>query len=276
MNIPALQLEKERELQRRRAGQDLQEFKQRQEESEIKKQQEERRREKIEEQAARQRILAQIAQDKADRAAKFNNDDQSKPETEKKSDAKRPFVSSVDKSEARIQFKKPDGETEIKVFKSTDPFAFIRAYVEESLIVGSGIREFALATTFPRREFKIEDNDKTLWELNLAPSSVLLILPLDKVSKKSLPLQTGGGVFNAVQALIWGILNTVYATMASGKNFILGKINNIRGNGNGPQKRQGEDELTPNDAWVVFFFCLQRRPNIDHTNCTFAERSVEI
>lgn len=226
----------------------------------MKKQQEERRREKIEEQAARQRILAQIAQDKAERAAKFNNEPLPKPAVEKKEDAQPSCASVVDKSEARIQFKKPDGESEVKVFKSTEKFEAIRLFVEENVIVGSGIREFALATTFPKREFKSDDNSKTLLELNLAPTSVLLILPLDKVVKKALPLQTGGGVVNAVTALFWGILNTMFATLTSSKDFIVGKFNNFRGNGTGAQKRQGEDELSPNDAYVSI---LEFRDNPD-------------
>lgn len=241
------QLEKERELNRRRAGQDLQNFKQRQEENEMKKQQEERRREKAADQVARQRILAQIAQDKADRAARLNNEAPPKAET-KKEDSPPIVASSVDKSEARIQFKKPDGESDIKVFKSSEKFSVIRAYVEQNIIAGTGIRAFSLATTFPRKEFKTDDHGKTLLELNLAPTSVLLILPLDKLAKKSLPLQTGGGIFNAVQAFFWSFLNTFFATLTWGKSFILGKYNSLRGIDSGAQKRQGENELTPNDA----------------------------
>lgn len=240
-------MEKERELQRRRTGQDLQDFKQRHEENEKKKQQEERKRDKQADQAARQKILAQIAQDKAERAAKFNQAIP-KPVEILTNQNVQPPASPSDKSEAKIQFKKPDGETEIKIFKSSEKFEAIRAYVEENAIVGSGIREFALATTFPKKEFKSEDNAKTLLELNLAPTSVILILPLDKVGKKSLPLQTGGGVLTAFSAIFWGLVNTFYSTFSSGKEFIVAKFNGFRGNDTGAQKRQNEDELTPNDA----------------------------
>lgn len=207
--------------------------------------QEERKRDKKEEQEARQRILAQIAQDKAERNSKLN---QSTSKAAEKitinTAAVSPFV--TDKSEARIQFKKPDGETDIKVFKSSEKFEIIRAYVEENVIVGSGIREFALATTFPKKEFKTEDILKTLLELNLAPSSVILILPLDKVVKKSLPLQSGGGIFTALSLMFWGILNTFNSTFTAGKAFLLSKINGFRGTG--AQKRANENDQTPNDA----------------------------
>lgn len=191
--------------------------------------------------------MAQIAQDKAERAAKFNQA-VPKPADISTNQSAQPPSNPSDKSEAKIQFKKPDGETEIKVFKSSEKFEAIRAYVEENAIVGSGIREFALATTFPKKEFKSEDNAKTLLELNLAPTSVILILPLDKVAKKSLPLQTGGGVLTAFSAIFWGLVNTFYSTLSSGKDFIVAKFNGFRGTDTGAQKRQNEDELTPNDA----------------------------
>lgn len=260
------QLEKERELQRRRTGQDLQSFKERQEEMEIKKRQvrftifnslnillmlclayvyfqEERLRDKREEQAARQRILAQIEQDRAERALKYSG---TLPKSTEKAEVVAPNPIASDKTEARIQFKKPSGDTEIKVFNSSEKFEVIRQHVEQNVVVGSAIREFALATTFPKKEFKADDNGKTLLELNLAPTSVILILPLDKVVKKGLPLQTDGGIFTALSIMFWGIVNTFYTTFSQSKNFLLAKINGFRGTG--AQKRANENEESPNDA----------------------------
>lgn len=164
-------------------GQDLQNFKQRQEENEMKKLQEERKRDKIEEQAARKRILEQIALDKAERAQRFTPNSSAstaaaKPEASTanaaaaSSNSSPPAVVS-DSTIARIQFKKPDGDVDVKTFSRDDPFSVVRTYVEENVIVGSNIREFALATTFPRHEFKADDNVKTVFELGLVPSSVM-------------------------------------------------------------------------------------------------------
>lgn len=204
-------------------------------------------RDKREEQAVRQRILAQIEQDRVERALKFN---QNLPKTSENADrqaaARSPFA--TDKSEARIQFKKPGGDTEIKVFKGSEKFEVIRQHVEQNVVAGSGIREFALATTFPKKEFKAEDNDKTLLELNLAPTAVILILPLDKIAKKGLPLQTGGGIITALSIMFWGILNTFYSIFSSGKNFLMAKIDGFRGTGTGTQKRANENAESPNDA----------------------------
>lgn len=168
-------------MQRRRMGQDLQEFKQRQEENEMKKLQEERKRDKIEELAARKRILEQIALDKAERAQRFTSNTATEASTSNAAAAATtnamPSVVS-DSTIARIQFKKPDGEVDVKTFSRDDPFLVVRTYVEENVIVGSNIREFALATTFPRHEFKADDNAKTVFELGLVPSSVKIKKPL--------------------------------------------------------------------------------------------------
>lgn len=204
-------------------------------------------RDKREEQAVRSRILAQIEQDRAERALKFNQN-VPKPSENVNKDvaASSPFV--TDKSEARIQFKKPEGDTEIKVFKSSEKFEVIRQHVEFNIVAGTGIREFALATTFPKKEFKVEDNEKTLLELNLAPTSVILILPLDKVAKKGLPLQAGGDIFTALSIMFWGIVNTFYSTFSSGKNFLIGKINGFRGTGAQKRANENSNAETPNDA----------------------------
>lgn len=176
-------------MQRRRMGQELQDFKQRKEENEMKKLQEERKRDKIEEQAARKRILEQIALDKAERAQRFTPNSSTEASTSNAAAAAStnnsvPIVVS-DSTIARIQFKKPDGEVDVKTFSRDDPFLVVRTYVEENVIVGSNIREFALATTFPRHEFKADDNAKTVFELGLVPSSVTYkrhSFPIDKLT----------------------------------------------------------------------------------------------
>lgn len=237
---------KDRELQRRRVGQDLQSFKQRQEESELKKMQEERKRDKLEEQAARKRILEQIAIDKAERALRFNANtaETSKPAEPNASDST-PIVPSIstNATETRIQFKKPDGETDVKTFGRDGLFVDVRTYVEENVIVGSGIREFALATTFPRREFKSDDDGKTMFELGLVPSAVILILPLDKAPSRKLPLQTSYGLVAVLTTAFWTILNPVIAAFSYVRSLVF-----ARGRAqSGAAKRASEEELNHNE-----------------------------
>lgn len=235
---------KERELQRRRVGQDLQNFKQRQEESEMKKMQEERKRDKIEEQAARKRILEQIALDKAERAQRFNASQNVSPKPEASTSvANNPSPSVVsDSSIARIQFKKPDGNIDVQTFERDAPFSNVRSYVE-TIIVGSAIKEFALATTFPRREFKAEDDTKTVFELGLVPSSVLLVLPLDKATTRKLPLETSYGIVSMLTTIFWGVVNPMFAAFSYVRSWIFSRNQSQ----SGPAKRANEEELNHNE-----------------------------
>lgn len=249
IKIINFQAARERELQRRRVGQDLHNFKQRQEENEMKKLQEERKRDKIEEQAARKRILEQIALDKAERAQRFNASNAG-PSTKSEviADAmpsNLPTVTS-DSSVARIQFKKPDGEIDVKTFDKDVTFTMIRSYVEENVIVGSGIREFALSTTFPRREFKTEDNEKTLFDLGLVPSAVILVLPLDKAPSRKLPLETNYGIISMLTTIFWGVVNPMLAAFTFAKN----KIFSWNRRDSGAAKRANEEELNHNEQYV--------------------------
>lgn len=214
----------------------------------MKKLQEERKRDKIEEQAARKRILDQIAQDKAERAQRFNLN--ASATAAHKSDTNEPTssVSSISSNaaETRIQFKKPDGETDVKTFGRNENFINVRTYVEENVIVGSGIRDFALATTFPRREFNTDDDTKTLADLGLVPSSVILILPLDKAPARKLPLQNSYGVVAILTTAFWTILNPMYAAFSYLRNLVFARSRAQ----SGAAKRASEEELNHNDQYV--------------------------
>lgn len=208
----------------------------------MKKLQEERKRDKIQEQAARKRILEQIAADKAERAQRFNAinaEISNKPK--EVSPNTLPTVSSGS-TVAYIQFKKPDGEIDVKTFGRDETFASVRSYVEENVIVGSGIREFALSTTFPRREFKADDNDKKLIDLGLVPSAVILVLPLDKVPSTKLPVNTNYGFIAMLTTIFWSVVNPVLAIFSYAKN----RLNSWR-NQTGAAKRANEEELNHNE-----------------------------
>lgn len=233
---------RERELQRRRVGQDLQNFKQRQEETEMKKLQEERKRDKIEEQAARKRILEQIALDKAERAQRFNAPTTAAPKPEASPNNPLPPIVS-DSAVARIQFKKPDGEIDVKTFGRDEPFSIVRTYVEQNIVASYSIKEFALSTTFPRREFKADDDTKSLFELGLVPSSVILILSLDKAPSKKLPLTTSYGILSMLTTIFWGVVNPMFACMSYVRNLIFARNRNQ----SGAAKRANEEELNHNE-----------------------------
>lgn len=249
--------EKERELQRRRTGQDLQNFKHRQQELELKELREERKRNKIEEQTVRKRILDQIAQDRAERTEKFiptpTIEQQQQPTTSAAiSDQQIP---TPNYNSVRIQFKKPDGNAGLHTFTATDKFDIVREHVKTNILIGSGINNFALITTYPRREFKSEHDEKTLLELDLAPSAVILILPLNKSGSGKAAtasiVSKASGTFSYLTYILSTLLSPVYFIYGYLKNLVTG--NQQPNNNNvGAQKRANEDSMSPNDVYVYY------------------------
>jgi UBX domain-containing protein 1/4 len=261
------QKEKEREIQRRKEGQELIKLKQWKDEQELKQLKEDRLKEKMEAQAARKRVLDQIAQDKMERAQRFQQFSSSSAE---QSSTSQPQATTTPPTpppnSTRIQFKKPDGESEIVTFETSMLFADLHAFVKSDVLQGSNIKNFSLATTFPRREFTSEDFNKTLIDLNLVPSSVILIIPIKGKSASSspasnvfnpssvLPTQTDGSFFDMISALIMGLFSPVFALFAYVGRIISGNRNNNEDEGFGDvesdvgKRKRNEDVLTPNDA----------------------------
>lgn len=250
-------LEKEREIQRRKEGQEVQKLKKWQDETEMKNLQDERKRVKLEEKAARQRVLDQIEQDKKERAQRFQMTQSSveSPTTEQPKTA--PAPTTTPPNSTKIQFKLPNGDSEVVTFESTMLFADVHAYVKSDVLQGSNITDFTLATTFPRREFTTADFDKTLLDHNLVPSSVILVIiskgktTSNKLTPSSvLPTKTDGSVFDMIGALFMGIFSPVFALFAYVGRIFSGNRNNVEVNEESDvgKRKRNEDILTPNDA----------------------------
>lgn len=247
-------LEQEREIQRRKEGQEVQNLQKWREDQEMKDLKEERLREKEEARVARQRVLDQIAQDKKERASRFNTSQSPVEPKEATVTSPAPKVFGIPNS-ARIQFKKPDGETEIVTFDSGMLFADLHAFVQNDILRGA-VKSFTLATTFPRREFASSDFDKTLADLGLTPSSVLLIITGRKPAATSsapsgvLPTQTDGSFFAMLMALFTGLLTPVVSLFNYLKGFVFaGGAGGASENANDAGKRKRNEEiLTANDA----------------------------
>ncbi|XP_037039244.1 UBX domain-containing protein 4 isoform X2 [Bradysia coprophila] len=233
---------KDLETQRRQTGRDLQSFKERQHELDLLQMKEERQKDKLADQAARKRILDQIAQDRAERAQRLNL--VSTPAAAEVDTSKKSVPPKLNADFTRIQFKKPDGESEMHTFNSTDKFQILRTYVAES-VVGGSIRDYTLASTFPRKEYTVEDDNKSLNELDLAPSAVILILPSDK-SRNPLPIVASGlKPLGMVNGLFWGAFGQLLSIFNYLKRLIW-----RQGNDNsetGAQKRASEETISAND-----------------------------
>lgn len=251
-------LEKERELERRQAGQDLRSFKERQTELELKQLREERQRDKLAEQAIRKRILDQIAQDRATNAARFANSEVSQT-------ANTPVVAPAAPrvftgTEARIQFRKPDGSLVAHEFLASDAFQVVRDYVANELLGGRS-SNFTLASSFPRRLFSEQDADMSLVQLDLAPTAVILVQSSDKALQGNANPSPAGassavrGAAAAVSRLnVLALVQSAFWTLMVPVLAVVGYLRNLVGRGGGGTrdagvlKRENEERVSDNDA----------------------------
>ncbi|KAI8040970.1 hypothetical protein M5D96_005219 [Drosophila gunungcola] len=180
--------EKENELRRRREGRESQTQQARTKEQEIKNMQEQIRRERQEEQQTRERIRAQIAADRAEQAHR----NQVAATGASSASTTESSVSSVD--ETRLQIRLPGGLQRTKTFPAGEALATVRVYVRNELLA-SDVRDFTLATSYPRREFQTEDE--------LVPNAVVLVLTKEQVNRV---VRSGGSLMTMLATVVWAML----------------------------------------------------------------------
>jgi len=164
--------EKSREKIRRKSGKELTEAKEKLEQREMQKLLLAKKKEKEDEKIAKAKIKAQIEADKKDRAAKREADKQAALVQQEAASAATAASASASKeyTETRLQFRRPSSSPFTHTFQATDTlevvYEFVRQHVAEP---------FKLMTTFPRKVLSDTEQGKTLKELNLVPSAVLVI-----------------------------------------------------------------------------------------------------
>ncbi|XP_040057194.2 UBX domain-containing protein 4 isoform X3 [Gasterosteus aculeatus] len=196
------------EVERRKMGKDVQDLKKKQEEERTKRLLEERNKEKAEEKAARERVRQQIALDRADRAARYART-QEEERTAKQAvlqarQAQKEAVVRERSTIARIQFRLPDGSAFTNQFPSQSRLQEARNFAVQE--VGNRYGNFSLATMFPRREFTSEDLDKTLLELELAPSASIVLLPQSSRPANTVMQSSDGGLWAVLGTLLYPLL----------------------------------------------------------------------
>ncbi|XP_054724413.1 UBX domain-containing protein 4-like isoform X2 [Uloborus diversus] len=180
------ELEKRREIERRNVGKAVQQAQQTKQENELKEWARSRAKEKEEERLAREKVKAMIAQDRAERAAKYQlTKEAEQAEKERlaqvrEAQANAARISAMNSNEARLQFRLPDGSSRNHTFSADSTLEQARTFVREQ--VQPPFSHFTLCTTFPRRHFTESNYSETLRDLQLAPSAVLLILPAQAVT----------------------------------------------------------------------------------------------
>ncbi|KAM9365396.1 LOW QUALITY PROTEIN: UBX domain-containing protein 4 [Pholidichthys leucotaenia] len=198
-----------KEMERRKLGKDMQDFKRKQEEERTKRLLEERNREKAEERAARERVKQQIAMDRAERAARYATQEEEKAaklareQAREAAEAKKEALLRERSTVVRIQFRLPAGASFTNQLCSQSRLQEAWQFAVQE--VGNRYGNFSLATMFPRREFTTEDLNKTLQELELAPSASIVLLPSSKPVGTALQ-SSGGGIWAILGTLLYPLL----------------------------------------------------------------------
>lgn len=171
---------------------------------------EERKRDKAADDEARRRVLEQIKMDRM-RA-------QERKDHQPVSNANKPSVAEIAEPKVvrnmpdmtRIQFRKPSGEFIVDMFKSDALFGDVWKYAKASV----GVKDFVLATNMPpKKELSAEHSNQTLIELNLAPSAVLLVIPLATPSIIGGAVSARGGPVAALSSFVvtifWALVGPI-------------------------------------------------------------------
>lgn len=163
---------------RRRSGRELNDVKERMKDLEMAKALEAKKREKEEEKAARAKIKAQIEVDKLDRQRKFDAEKALRSGVPTAASATNALpvaplaaVSTVGYSESRLQIRLPDGQPLTRNFPAEAQLSVVCDWISTQ----TGLAGFKLMMTFPRKG--LDDRSKTLKELGLVPSGVLVLMP---------------------------------------------------------------------------------------------------
>ncbi|XP_077392423.1 UBX domain-containing protein 4 isoform X2 [Festucalex cinctus] len=199
--------------EQQKTAKDMHNFKREQEDEKTKQILEERNREREVDKVARERVKQQIAMDRLDRAARFSKSLVQKPQ-QVTQQAKQAELEAIQGSAVkprstitRLQFRLPDGSSFTNQFSSQSKLHEAHQFVIQE--VGDRYGNFSMATMFPRREFTSEDLNKTLMELELAPSSSIVLLPCGRPA--SIVPSTGG---------IWAVLSTLFSPFLSVWRFL--------------------------------------------------------
>ncbi|CDO68833.1 hypothetical protein BN946_scf184805.g42 [Trametes cinnabarina] len=168
---------------RRKANKDVNQIREELKQKELLKEAEKKRKEKLEDAKARAAVKAQIEADKRERAAKAAREKalregKAPPEqvatVAKPAAVAAPPTSSKDYPETRLQIRLASGgQPYITTLSSDAPLREVAEFLaSQTLAVNVDTVKFSL--TFPRKIFAPEDFSKSLRELGLTPSAVLI------------------------------------------------------------------------------------------------------
>ncbi|KAL5112715.1 UBX domain-containing protein 1-A [Taenia crassiceps] len=137
------------------------------------------KKDRAENKAYREKLLSDVAAERAERAAKPKD---TLPKVAPGTAASPSRSKLPNSAECRIQIRTPIGEPLRRTFNSSENLGAVVLYVSQNwpmdpdgtMRTTIDSREIVLQTTFPNRKFGEEDVSKTLNELGLCPTAVLM------------------------------------------------------------------------------------------------------
>jgi len=212
--------EKNKEMERREQGRLMREAAGNREEQEAMKAAVERKKERSDDKAAMEAVRAQIKQDREERKAKFDAEKEAdalkRKEQERKNLAEKAAQAEkavIERSQtARLQFRLPDGRHQTKQFPADSPLSAVYDWIATDLETGFH-GGFTLSTSFPRRNLDTQDKAATLKQLEMAPSSTVLVMPVGGGGGGSL-LPAGGlmSLLNLIMTpftVLWAMISNL-------------------------------------------------------------------
>ncbi|CAG0883086.1 unnamed protein product [Cyprideis torosa] len=231
----AAEKEKLSEVDRRETGKAMLKQKEKLEEEARLREVEERKKDRERDRLARERVLEQIRQDREEKAARHSasllREREEADERRKRAleeERRRLEEETIARSTvARIQFRLPDGSSQVANFSPDDPFNVVIQYARDHLDVGNRRNNFRLASTYPRRNFDPQvDGPSTLRQLSLIPNATLIVflgIP------QSAPSEGGSLISSALSAPL-----TIIFTLLSPFFTILNWLRSMVGLGSTP------------------------------------------
>ncbi|XP_070536841.1 UBX domain-containing protein 4-like isoform X1 [Ptychodera flava] len=300
-----------KEMERRKLGQQVQAAEHKKKENEAKQLADELKRQRAEDRAAKERIRQQIAQDRADRAARYEKEKEereqlelvakleakraeqeetkkiqeqanikSKKETQEQISAVRAENASKYKTEqeekemtriaaknakeaaeraaqqqafqlrmesARVQFRLPDGSSIMHTFPSESPLSEARQFLYDH--IGNQFGNFTLSIVYPRRQFSESDMQRSLLDLEIAPSSSLIVIPGSRSVMRS-NKSSDAGIFAILLApllWIWSFIIGIFSSSPQSDGSTNTQSESVRPKQQSPLQTSSTSSATPQE-----------------------------
>ncbi|KAH8551940.1 hypothetical protein BGW37DRAFT_520210 [Umbelopsis sp. PMI_123] len=222
---------REKEIQRRRTGQEIQAAQESHEERQRRKYAEEVKKERKAEEEHRRQLREQIESDKRERAAQRQREIEERQKSNSTPLSNATSTASSSKSTTTVcnlNVRQLDGSQIRKQFNAVDTLDVVMKWIDQERTDGDA--PYMLLAQFPTRQFSVGDESRTLRELELVPSSTLIMKPSRKVTTAYAPTAPGiwGYAYSAmdmaygVAGASWNFVNNVLTTLLPASGGITG------------------------------------------------------